>query len=641
VRDGDRLVYSKKVSLKTLKVFSDSVRFTGNRNKLVVTLGNNLLQFKSDPLDGVLNRPVDSPKDFDWNSVYGLYLQGKQNIRQRYYQPAEEKLLSCLSKDPNYLPALTEMSMLMFRSMEYQKSLDYSHRALQIDTYDPAANFYYGMANLQLGNLTDAKDGFDIAALSGEYRGAAFTALSKIYFKEGDYAGALQYVNKSLEVNTSNLEAFQLMATIFRITQNEEKAKASLEKLKKLNPLNHFIRFEEFLWQPSKINKDKVSSGIQNELPHETYLQLANWYYSIGLLKESLEVLSLSAPHPEVYYWMAFLKHKLNETDAADFIEKANGLSAQLVFPFRSNSVEVFTWVINQSEHWKPRYYLGLIFWSRNNLTRARELFAACGEPDFSAFYASRAALLQHESFASDLKKAAQLNPAEWRYGKLLVNYFIEKKNYPEALATAKEYKARFPQDFRISMLLAKALLLNKQYKACSDLLDKTTILPYEGATEGRQLYREAWLMQAVQQLQQKNYKAALSSIGKSRLWPESLGVGKPYDNDIDGRLENYLEGVCYEQTKRTDLSLKKWNEVLSYNNKFNTVNTLVSAMALARTNRKAEGEKMLTDWIQKDPANKLADWCLHVYSGDIVKPDNTLEGDENFRIVKALMVAP
>ncbi len=641
VLEGDKVVYSRKVSLKTLKVFSDSVSFSGNPDNLVVTLGSNMLQYKSDPLDAVLNRPVDTPKNFDWNSVYGLYLQGKQNIRQRYYLPAEEKLLSCLTKDPNFLPALTDMSMLKFRSMEYQKSLEYAYHALQIDTYDPGANFYYGMANLQLGNLTDAKDGFDIASLSGEYRSAAFTALSKLYFKEADYVNALEHANKSLDVNVSNIEAYQLMAAIFRITKNHKQGQVTLEKLKALNPLNHFVRVEQYLQAPSEINKTKVTSAIQNELPHETYMQLADWYYSIGMIRESLEVLNMSTPHPEVYYWIAFLKTKLNDKDAATFIEKANELSAQLVFPFRNNSVEVLNWVINQSEHWKPRYYLGLIYWSRNNLARAKELFDACGEPDFSPFYATRASLEQGESFASDLKKAAQLNPAEWRYGKMLVNHFIDKKNYAEALVTAQEYRTKFPQDFRISMLLAKALLLNKQYKACSDLLDKTTILPYEGATDGRQLYREAWLMQAVQQLQQKNYKGALNSIGKSRLWPESLGVGKPYDEDIDGRLENYMEGVCYEQTKRNDLALKKWNEVISYNTKFNSVNTLVSAMAFARTKRKEEGKKLLTGWLEKEPGNKLAGWCLDVYNGTITQPDSTIEGDENFRVIKALVATP
>lgn len=639
VYDGERAIYSKKVDLKTLKVFLDSIAFNGKTENLVVTLGNTKLQYRSDPKDAILSRPVESPKDFDWSSVFGLHMQGKEKIRQRFYLQAEEKLKLCLSKDPNYLPALGDMSMLMYRDMEYQRSLDYAKHALSIDTYDPAGNFYYGMANLQLGSITDAKDGFDIASLSTEYRGAAFNELSKIYFRENDFVKASHYANKSLEQNSNNLDAYQVLSLIYRLTDQKEKAQASLKILNALNPLNHFIRFEEYRWSPTDVNKDKFTSLIRNELPHETYLQLADWYYSLGLLKESLEILSFSKPNPEVYYWMAFIKSKLNETDASALIDKANALSPELVFPFRNNSAEVLTWVITQSQHWKPKYYLGLIFWSRNNQERAKELMAKCGDPDFPSFYAARASLMLGDSQEADLRKAAQLDPGQWRYGKLLINYFIENKNYASALTTARQYKERFPQDFRLSMLLAKALLLSKQYKASSDLLDKTTILPYEGATEGRQLYREAWLMQAIQQLQSKNYKAALNSVSKARLWPENMGVGKPYEEDIDTRLENYLEGICYEKTKNPDQAMKKWNEVISFKKDFNNVNTLITAMALNKTNRKDEGEKLLAEWLQKEPDNKLAGWSTDVYHNNQSPLTNELEEDENFRVVKALVL--
>jgi hypothetical protein len=190
-------------------------------------------------------------------------------------------------------------------------------------------------------------------------------------------------------------------------------------------------------------------------------------------------------------------------------------------------------------------------------------------------------------------------------------------------------------------MLLAKTLLLNKQYKACSDLLDKTTILPYEGATDGRQLYREAWLMQAVQQIRQENYKTTLASITKARLWPESLGVGKPYDEDIDDRLEDYLEGICYEKTKKADLAVKKWNEIISVKRNSPNTNTLVTALALSKTNRGEEGKKLLSDWLQKEPGNKLARWCYDVYTNNTNQPVTDFQGDDNFQILKALVGKP
>ncbi len=635
VFDGNQLLYSKSFHFKTLKPFSDSVSFNGNANDLSATLGNNRMKYSANPNENLLNRPVDSPINFDWYSVQGLYLQGKENIRQRFYPQAEEKLITALDKDPNYVPALSDLAMLMYRKMEFQKSLDYARHALSVDTYDPAGNFYYGLANAQLGNVADAKDGFDIASLTGEYRGAAYLELSKIYFRENNFLKASTYARKSLDVNSDNVEAYQIMSLIYRLTHEKEKAGANLEKLTALNPLNHFIRFEEYRWNGSDKNKNQFTSLIRNEMRHESYLQLADWYLSLGLANESLEVLSLAPANAEVYYWIAYLKNKLKADGATEFIEKANSLSPALVFPFRSNSATVLRWVLEQTPNWKPKYYLALIYWSRNDPSRAKELFTKC-EPDFAPFYASRAALFNNDNYLPDLRKAAQLDPNQWRYGKLLINQLITKKNYEEALLAAKQYHTRFPQDFRLSMLLANTFLLNKQYKACIDLLGHTTILPYEGATDGRLLYHEAWLMQAVNQIQTKNYKAAVVSINSARLWPERLGVGKPYDADIDSRLENYLEGICFDKMKNTNLATKKWNEIISDKRSGYRVNTLITALALQKMGRIDEGEKLLSGWEQKEPESKLAAWCKEVYHGN--KPKEDLMGNENFRIVKALL---
>src|SRR5258706_3164954 len=650
VVEGDRLVYSKSLTLKALKAFSDSVTFKGNAENLTVTIGDTKMKYSANPQKDLLKRPVNSPPNFEWNSVQGLYLQGKENIRQRYYPQAEEKLIAALGKDPNYLPALADLSMLMYRKMEYAKSLDYARHALSVDTYDPAGNFYYGLANARLGNSADAKDGFDIATLSGEYRGAAYLELSKIYFRENNYVRAAHYAGKSLSVNSENIEAYQIIALIQRLSHEKANAKASLEKLRALNPLNHFIRFEEYRWNSSEVTKNQFTSLIRNEMPQENYLQLADWYFSLGLDDESEEVLRCAPVNPEVLYWMAYLNNKLktsslvpiatgataDDSSATGLIEKANNLSPALVFPFRSTSAEVLKWTISQTPHWKPKYYLALIHWSKDDLSRAKELITQCGEPDFAPFYASRAALLNNENYDSDIRKAALLDPSQWRYGKLLIQHLVEQKKYSEALVTAKQYHTRFPLDFRLSMLLANTLLLNNQYKACIELLDRTTILPSEGATDGRRLYHEAWLMQAVSQIQSKNYKAALTSINTARDWPEKMGSGKPYDDDIDGRMENYFDGICYEKTKNQDQATRKWNEIISYARSVNNVNSLITALALRQTNRNEEGEKLLSDWVQSEPGSKLARWCTEVYHRK--RPVNDIEGDTYFRIIKALL---
>ena len=634
--EGENLLYSKNVQLRTLKVFSDSLPFNGNPDALTVRLGNTKMQYSADPEDGIMSRPVQSPENLDWNSVFGLYTLGKEDLQERGYIRAEEKLKAALEKDPNYLPALPDLAMLAYRNMNYKVSLAYARQALSIDTYDPAGNFYYGLANLELGNITDAKDGFDIASLSPAYRTAAYTELSKIYFREKDYPMALHYAYKSLETNSGNTAAWQLIAIVNRLNHEKENAAEALRKLTDLNPLNHFIRFEKYRWDNSDTNQKAFTGYIRNEMPQETYLELADWYLSLGLLQESLDVLALAPENPIVFYRMAFLKDKLQAGSGKEFITNANSISPERVFPFRASTAEALEWVIRQSNDWKPKYYLALIHWSRNDMDRARELFAECGEPDFSPFYAARADLFKNENYSADLKRAAQLDPKQWRYGKLLATHFIEEKKFPEALSVALDYHKRFPKDFRISMLLARTLLRNNQYKETTDLLSQTTILPYEGATDGRQMYREAWLMQAVSQISSKNYKAALTAVNKAQLWPENLGTGKPYDEDIDLRLETYLTGIVYEKTKQQNKAKKSFDDIIAVKgSRDHQINDLITALALKKNNRSDEGEKLLKGWMEKQPENKMARWAYETYQGQSPKTD--VEGNENFRVIKAL----
>src|SRR5690606_41547376 len=91
-----------------------------------------------------------------------------------------------------------------------------------------------------------------------------------------------------------------------------------------------------------------------------------------------------------------------------------------------------------------------------------------------------------------------------------------------------------------------------------STLLPYTTLFrSYEGANDGRLLYREAWLMQAAEQIRTKKYKTALASIEKAKLWPENLGAGKPYDDMIDLRVENYLEALDRKSTRLNSSHVK------------------------------------------------------------------------------------
>lgn len=142
--------------------------------------------------------------------------------------------------------------------------------------------------------------------------------------------------------------------------------------------------------------------------------------------------------------------------------------------------------------------------------------------------------------------------------------------------------------------------------------------------------------MQAVRSLKDKNFKSALTSIGKARQWPENLGAGKPYDDMIDLRLEKYLEGLSYEGLKQKEKAHEKFTEVASISQRSgNQILDLITAMALKKTGRAPEGDSLLKDWIRKQPGNKSATWSYAVFQGQ--NPGTEIDTNDNERVIKEL----
>ena len=636
ITDDDKTIYSKTLNLKTLQVFSDSFKLNTAGDHLFAMLGKNKLEYDASPNADILNRPLDMPVGFDWSSAYGLYLQAKENIRQRFYIAAEKNLKECLQKDSNYTPALTDYAMLLYRNMKYAEALSMARKALSVDTYNEAANYYFGLINNKLKNIADAKDGFDIAAMGIEYRSAAYTELSKIYFKENKIEKAIDYANKSIDFNRYALDAYQLLAVIYRLQNDSQHANKILDTLLSYDPLNHFAKFEKYLLQNSSLNKEQFVGLIKNEMPQETFIELAVWYYNIERKEEAEKVLQLAPPNAEILYWLAFLQDKSLDVDH---------LKPGLSFPFREETAEVLGNLIKKNDYWLLKYHLALIQWNNNNKAAAKELFTQCGDqPHYAPFYAARANFYMNDDTAkalSDLNQAASLDKNEWRYGKALINYYLNHKRPVNALTIADIYYKQFPENYLLGMLYARALLANKDYNSTNKILQTIKILPNEGATDGRQLYKEVQLMLAMEEMEKKNYNEALKYIIAARQWPENLGVGKPYESDIDERLEDWLAYQNYIKLNNGQAAQQMLNKILSFNltnnggNLSPSSNNLISAWAMQKSGKAEEGEKLLQDWNNKSPNNQLAQWAMKMYKGEQFSLSEETRTDTDYKIIQ------
>ena len=629
--EGEKEMNSIPLNCGVLETWKDSIPLNKAvaAGRLKVVVGEDLLVYSEVPSDNITSRPKQLPADFDWSSAYGLYTQGEQWMNQKVLDKAEKFLLASLEKDPYFVPALTDLASLYYRQGRYDEALARCETALSINTYDGDVNYLYGLCNMALGNHTDAKDGFSVASYSPGVRSAAYEKLAEMYLMDRNWTKAEHYALRSKEFNQMNLSADHVLMVVYRKTNQPEKAKALIDPLLEDLPLYHAARFEQlYQGEGSGHPIDDLQSLIRNELPFETYMELAEWYESVGCTEEALSLLSCAGNYPIALYKQAYLLHQAgNDDESRGMLQRAGALSPAMVFPFRPSSLKALEWAKTVQPDWKIDYYEALIRWANQDKAKALELLENCGESDYAPFYLSRASLKEGESRLADLLKAEQIEMS-WRTGFALINHYVANNQWQKAVETGKKYTKKYPSNYYIGLKYAKALCETGQYQPCISLLSRMQVLPNEGSYAGRAVYREANLYRAMEQLSHKNYKQVVKSVETSKEWPENLGVGKPYDNMIDNRLEDYLEAKAAAgqgDSRKTSALLAAVADYTISRSHFESGN-LLSALALRESGKVQEADHMVAAWSTDFPENRVVQWCTAIYRGEKEKAVGMLQ---------------
>lgn len=622
--DGEE-IFSEALRTDVLQTWSRSYPLAGKwaGTGLKVVIGDHELVYSEKKADNEINRPKEIPADFDWNSVYGLYTQGEQWMNQKYFNNAEDYLLRALAKDPYFSPALVRLASLYYRETKYVKALELVRRALSLDAYEGEANYLYGLINLSLENYTDAKDGFSVASYSAAYRSAAYVKLAVCYMREANWEQAVEYANKSLQYNARNLDALREKLVCFRKLGWQSEWKELLVDLSVAYPLDHFVRYERYLSQAASPGARKSFSFlIRNELPEETYMDLSVWYESAGCLDEALDLLSFIPDNPLACYKKAWLLNRNGEAGQAQaWVDEADKLSPELVFPFRPENLQALVWASSCSHSWKPVYYQAMLRHTFREEQEALQLLSGCKDVDFMPFYLYRASLKQGEERLDDLLQAEMCGQS-WRAGLELIKYYSVIRDWKKANEIASRYYRLYPANYVIGLQYAKTLCETRQYVRCLSLLKKIEVLPNEGAYAGRGVYRDACLNLAIDYIRRQEKRKALQYIEESKIWIENLGVGKPYESEIDYRLENFLEAQVVSSDKAR-LLLEQIAFVDMDKAAFES-NDLLSVLSLRALGREKEADEWVSLW-KSEGDDPVKNWCISVYHRNEKQADSLL----------------
>jgi tetratricopeptide (TPR) repeat protein len=240
----------------------------------------------------------------------------------------------------------------------------------------------------------------------------------------------------------------------------------------------------------------------------------------------------------------------------------------------------------------------------------------ACGqEPDHFAFYLARADLrkkLNNEDEFNELSKARQLAPSEWRIDNRLIAYYLEKGEDEKALKVSSMAFKKYPLNNSIQSKHVKALLQAGQGKNALKIMKNISILPFEGASEGRSLYENAHLMVAMDLMKSKKYDKSIELLKEAEKWPENMGAGKPYNPDQ--RAIDFLMAEVYLRKGNKKQANKIYQLVLDYGNSKPSSITALFELMSAKALKNEDRLNSLIDELREDKG-ALSKWVLSLYN--------------------------
>ncbi len=646
---GTREIHREHLTARPMQVVHREVETGGAEGFIRVEIADKL-EHDADPAAVRLSRPIVFRMP-DESTAEGFYQAGEYHEKRRQYNRARQKYLACLAREPQHVRALTRIAELHCRRAEYERALEYAGRALELIMYDPGANYIYGVASRALGRLTDAKEALGWAARSLEFRSNAYCQLAEICILGSDLPLALTYAERAFAFNTWNIRAREVLAVLHRLLGHADQARAILDDLLSIDPLNHLARCEFWRLDPTEATRDPFTAMIRSELPHEHFLEIALFYHHLGLIDDSVAVLQQAPEYPTVLYWLAYLLAGEAGPDApgsqsAAVLQRARVLSPHLVFPFRVETIPVLEWARRQDPgNWKAAWYLGLIHQGLGRSEAAQEWFGACGDPAFAPFHITLG-LLDRTDALTRFERAREIDESEWRCWHYLISEYRRLSRSDETVNLAAEAARRFPDRIEIAMDHAGVLFDTGGYAGCLAILEELEVLPYEGGWEAHNLFMRTQVHLALEALAAGEYRAAVRHLEGSKGYPEHLGTGEPYDVDV--RMQDYLEWLAWSRAGSRRQAREALQRAVDYTLEHGTGGShhLYGLMALREAGREADAEQILGELQDRAGRNSDIRWAIAVYTGDTEEAERlgqSRRGDPRFgiQIAAARAIAP
>lgn len=617
VQVNDKIVLEEKLDLGPMETFTRELN-TAADDKIQVSIEGTELSYTSDPKANELKRPFYRDPQVELSKTETLLFEGTEALEYREFDKAHKLLSELIAIDPAHQAGRVKLAELEYRRANYDKALGHALTVLKWDTYNSGANYMAGLAYRAQNDTINALESLGWAARDVKYRSVAFAQMAELYLASKNYERAKKYAQKALDFNRYNLNARKVKLVALRKTGNSALFERELDELLKMAPLSHFANIEK-QWASSK----EISLALHNEFPSETLLGLALEYQQFGLVDEALQILALQPSSTKNALWSAYPKKDNEGFDGAEALRPLTKAPIEFVLPYRRETLPVLEWATDQVDHWKFKYYLALNYFAVGRNEEGKTILKEIGKtPDSDVFYRFRAKMSKDrpvDEVAADYEKALELAPEDWKVWEENILFYLDNHNFDQGYKRSKRAYRKFVNNYNIGLAHAKALLNTGRYAEVLSVLEKIQVLPYEHASESREIYERAHLALSKKKIEGKDYDKAIALLNKAKEWPENIGVGKPYDPDE--RAQDYQLALVSKYIGETEKNLSLLEQIARYTQMHperNSINHLYGLLALRELN-KAEESNLLLQKLKSSAGGHhfKTQWAVALFEND------------------------
>jgi Tfp pilus assembly protein PilF len=254
--------------------------------------------------------------------------------------------------------------------LRFKEAKGYLEAVHARDTTDAEISYYVGISLEGVGQARGAREAYEAAFRSPQFRAAAGLRLGELSARENNLNEAEYYLEVARRSAPDDLRAAEELVAVLRAAGKRPGADKLAQEPLTRSPLDDFLLED--------VRKPDLQHLADDS---ERLLNVASEYMRLGLYARALEILSREYPapaadqsepgslapqkHPMVAYFRGYCREKLGQSGQADFTQ-ASKLSSAYVFPSRAEDLEVLNAALRaNSDDATAHYLLGTLYFSR------------------------------------------------------------------------------------------------------------------------------------------------------------------------------------------------------------------------------------------------------------------------------------